>query len=184
MDVQIDTSMMRIETDRLLLRPFEEGDLNDFYAYASVPGVGEMAGWPHHENIEDSRGILDNFVRGGTELAIWHKADRKVIGSFGFHRSWANEDERYAQLPSKEIGYVLAKEYWGRGLMPEATQAAIDEAARLFGVKCFTCNHFLTNAQSRRVIEKCGFEFFSTRLFYSSLLKKTFEDRRYIKLIK
>ena len=111
MDVQIDTSMMRIETDRLLLRPFEEGDLNDFYAYASVPGVGEMAGWPHHENIEDSRGILDNFVRGRTELAIWHKADRKVIGSFGFHISWANEDERYAQLPSKEIGYVLAKEY-------------------------------------------------------------------------
>ena len=94
MDVQIDTSMMRIETDRLLMRPFEEGDLNDFYAYASVPGVGEMAGWPHHENIEDSRGVLDGFVRGGTELAIWHKGDRKVIGSFGFHRSWANDDER------------------------------------------------------------------------------------------
>ena len=184
MDVQIDTSMMRIETDRLLLRPFEEGDLNDFYAYASVPGVGEMAGWPHHENIEDSRGILDNFVRGRTELAIWHKADRKVIGSFGFHISWANEDERYAQLPSKEIGYVLAKEYWGRGLMPEAAQAAMDETARLFGVRCFTCNHFVTNAQSRRVIEKCGFEFVSTGMFYSSLLKKTFEDRRYIKLIK
>ena len=35
MDVQIDTSMMRIETDRLLLRPFEDGDLNDFYAYGN-----------------------------------------------------------------------------------------------------------------------------------------------------
>ena len=32
MDVQIDTSLMRIETDRLLMRPFEEGDLNDLYA--------------------------------------------------------------------------------------------------------------------------------------------------------
>ena len=44
MDVQIDVSTMMIETDRLMLRPFEEGDLDDFYAYASVPGVGEMAG--------------------------------------------------------------------------------------------------------------------------------------------
>lgn len=184
MDVQIDVSTMMIETDRLMLRPFEEGDLDDFYAYASVPGVGEMAGWPHHENIEDSRGILDGFVRGRTELAVWHKADRKVIGSFGFHLSWANDDERYAHLASKEIGYVLAKEYWGQGLMPEAVQAAMDEAARSCGVEAFTCNHFTTNAQSRRVIEKCGFEFVSTGLFYSSLLKKTFEDKRYIKLIK
>ena len=79
---------------------------------------------------------------------------------------------------------MLAKEYWGKGLMPEAAQAAMDEAARLFGVRCFTCNHFVTNAQSRRVIEKCGFEFVSTGMFYSSMLKKTFEDRRYIKLVK
>ncbi len=183
MDVIIDTSGIKIKTARLLLRPFEEGDLDDFYAYASVPGVGEMAGWPHHESIDDSREILDHFVRGKTELAIVHRADQKVIGSFGFHPSWANEDERYASLRSKEIGYVLAKDYWGRGLMPEAVEAAMDEAERLVGIQAFTCSHFTTNTQSRRVIEKCGFEFVSTGIYYSKWLKQSFEDRRYIRLV-
>ena len=39
-----------IETERLVLRPFKWEDLDDFFTYASVEGVGEMAGWPHHEN--------------------------------------------------------------------------------------------------------------------------------------
>lgn len=34
-----------IETERLILRPFKQTDLEDFYEYASVEGVGEMAGW-------------------------------------------------------------------------------------------------------------------------------------------
>jgi hypothetical protein len=47
MDKIIDISKIRIETARLLLRPFCEDDLIDFYEYASVPGVGEMVGWLH-----------------------------------------------------------------------------------------------------------------------------------------
>jgi ribosomal-protein-alanine N-acetyltransferase len=61
MDVNIDTSKISLETDRLILRPFCEGDLFDLYKYASVPGVGEMAGWPHHESIETSMIILKSF---------------------------------------------------------------------------------------------------------------------------
>ena len=52
-----------LETGRLLLRPFRQSDLDDFYEYASVEGVGEMAGWRHHENREKSQEILDRFIR-------------------------------------------------------------------------------------------------------------------------
>ena len=52
-----------IETDRLLLRPLTPDDLDDFYAYASVPGVGEMAGWKHHESLEESKTILKFMLR-------------------------------------------------------------------------------------------------------------------------
>ena len=48
-----------IETERLILRPFDWSDLDDFYEYASVDGVGEMAGWKHHENKEKSLEIID-----------------------------------------------------------------------------------------------------------------------------
>ena len=57
MNEKIDISSKVIETERLLLRPFIESDLEDFYTYASVPGVGERAGWPHHETIETSKQI-------------------------------------------------------------------------------------------------------------------------------
>ena len=42
---------LTIESKRLILRPFRQDDLQDFYEYASVEGVGEMAGWKHHETL-------------------------------------------------------------------------------------------------------------------------------------
>ena len=40
-----------LEAERLILRPFRQEDLQDFYEYASVEGVGEMAGWRHHAGV-------------------------------------------------------------------------------------------------------------------------------------
>ena len=50
-----------IETERLILRPFLISDIDDLYEYASVSGVGEMAGWKHHESREESMEILNLF---------------------------------------------------------------------------------------------------------------------------
>ena len=44
-----------IETDRLLLRRWEDSDAEDLYKYASDPDVGPIAGWPAHQSIEESR---------------------------------------------------------------------------------------------------------------------------------
>ena len=46
MDALVDVTNWRLETDRLMLRPWREEDLEDFYRYASVPGVGEMGRSP------------------------------------------------------------------------------------------------------------------------------------------
>jgi len=179
-DIKIDTSTITIETKRLILRPFVESDLEDMYVYASVPGVGEMAGWPHHTSIETTKMILQSFVDGNEVLAIFHKPENKVIGSFGIHKSWANDDERFKHLKSKEIGYVLSKDFWGQGLVPEATKAVIDYGFNDLGIEAFTCCHFVENAQSRRVIEKTGFEFVMQSTYYSSQMDKTFDDMKYI----
>ena len=53
---------IQLETERLILRPFEKEDLDDFYTYASVEGVGEMAGWKHHTSKEETQKILDMFI--------------------------------------------------------------------------------------------------------------------------
>ena len=172
--------MKTLETDRLILRAWKPDDLDDFFAYASVEGVGEMAGWPHHENIGTSEIILRSFIEEREVFAVYHKADRKVIGSLGLHTSWANEDDRYKDLKVKEIGYVLSKDYWGQGLVPEAVKAVMDYCFAKLGVEAFTCGHFKENNQSRRVIEKCGFEFVKESDFYAKQLDKSFEDMKYI----
>lgn len=184
MDVIIDVTAIIIETDRLILRSWRESDLNDLFEYASVPGVGEMAGWPHHEAIETSERILRSFIDAKEVFAVCHKSGRKVIGSLGMHYSWANDDEKYKDLKIKEIGYVLSKDYWGQGLMPEAVHAAMDYCYVNLGVEAFTCGHFKDNNQSRRVIEKCGFKFVKESEYFAKQLDKSYEDMKYILLAK
>lgn len=176
----IDISHVILETDRLILRPFKQGDLNDFFAYASVPGVGEMAGWPHHESIETTQQILDMFIEHKNVFAIVHKKDDRVIGSFGFHDTWANYDEAYKDKKICEIGYVLSKSYWGRGLMPEAVKAAVEYGFREMNLDYIGVCHFTDNLQSKRVIEKSGFSPVSAGVFHAKQLNRDFEEIRYL----
>lgn len=148
-----------IETDRLILRPFQQSDLQDFFEYASVEGVGEMAGWHHHESIEKTQEILDMFIEGDHDFAICLKSNGKVIGSLGV-KEYGLEDKltEFCNYRGREIGYVLSKDYWGQGLMPEAVNAVIDYLFNALGLDFLTCGYYLFNAQSRRLQEKCGFK--------------------------
>ena len=154
----VDVTDIRIETQRLVLRQWRENDLRDLYEYASVPGVGEMAGWRHHESTEESCRILDMFICQKKTFALELKENGKVIGSLGLEEPEPDptEGERYG----REIGYVLSKDYWGRGLMPEAVEAIIDYCFRVLGFDFLTCSHFLRNDRSRCVVEKSGFTYF------------------------
>ena len=158
MNAQIDVSDIRIETDRLILRPWNMEDLADLYEYARVDGVGQMAGWLPHGSIEVSRNILESFIVEKKTLALELKGNGKVIGSLGIERL-KEEPEIDPDLQGRELGYVLSKEYWGKGLMPEAVRAVVDYCFGVLGYDLLTCAHFKWNDQSRRVIEKSGFHF-------------------------
>lgn len=158
MNTKFHVGQTKIETDRLLLRAFKQEDLNDFFAYASVAGVGEMAGWKAHQNIQESQEILDDFIRKDNIFAIVLKETEKVIGSLGIHR-YGSEDAltEFYDYTGCEIGYVLSKKYWGRGLMPEAVRGICDYLFRTSDLDFILCGYFNSNAQSKRVQEKCGF---------------------------
>lgn len=182
MDVKFDVTDIVIETDRLILRAWKESDLAELYEYASVDGVGEMAGWRHHESIDESLKILHLFMEEKDVFAIVHKADNKVVGSLGLHYSWANEEAEYGKLRTKEIGYVLSNDYWGQGLVPEAVAAVIQYCFKHLDVDALTCGHFSDNNQSRRVIEKCGFVLVKHSQFYAKQLERSIDDLKYILL--
>ena len=161
MNAAVDITNTILETERLILRPWKESDLSDFYEYASVDGVGQMAGWKPHKNIEESKTILGFFIEGKKTFALVDKETGKVIGSIGLEEAERREaDERVAEKKGRELGYVLSKDYWGRGLMPEAVKRVIQYAFDEQGWDFLLCGHYNDNNQSRRVIEKSGFEFF------------------------
>lgn len=157
MDININITNTQIETHRLILRPWNKNDLEDFFEYASVKCVGEMAGWPPHLCLDDTKKVLDSFIAQKNEYAIVYKENNKVIGSIGLHYSWANGSEAYKNLYLKEIGYALSANYWGNGLMPEASRAVIKFCFDNYNLDAITARHSASNNQSRRVIEKCGF---------------------------
>ena len=170
MNADIDITGIKLETERLILRPFEEGDLFDLYEYASVEGVGEMAGWKHHESLEESKEILEKlFIEGKITFALVYKENNKVIGSLGIEKYREEELEELKELKCREIGYVLSKDYWGQGLMVEAVKEALRYCFEELKLDAVTCGHSYINNQSRRVIEKSGFKFlkdidFETRM--------------------
>ena len=162
----IDVTNIRIETERLILRPFRESDLADLYAYASHPDVGIHAGWNPHASIAESKQILDMFIREKKVFALELKVTGHVIGSLGLEEM--RPDPIQEDACGREIGYVLSKDYWGRGLMPEAVRNVIDYCFTVLNYDYLTCGHFIQNDRSRRVIEKIGFTYFGESDFETS----------------
>lgn len=163
----VDLSKSIFQTQRLLLRPWTMEDLEDFYAYARVDGVGEMAGWKHHESLEDTKRILEFFISGKKTLAVEYHG--KVIGSLGVDRYNDYEFQELEEWMGREIGFVLAKDYWGQGLMLEAIERILTYLFLEEDLDFVLCSHFQWNKQSKRVQEKAGFRFYKKRITKNKL---------------
>lgn len=155
MNKPIDITSVVLHTPRLTLRPWRQEDLDDFFEYASADGVGQMAGWLPHKDKEESQKILDSFIAHKKTFALEYRG--KVIGSLGIETYCEEKYPELDTLQGRSIGYVLSKDHWGQGLMPEAVQAVIGYLFETEQLDFLHIGHFTWNRQSRRVIEKCGF---------------------------
>ena len=122
--------MTELVTGRLVLRPFEPGDLAAFVAYRSDPEVARFQGWDSTFSMADAERFLDEqrgvgFAQPGAwlQLAIVDRATGQVHGDCAVHGS--------AEQPATaEVGVTLARGSQGRGVATEALTAVLDE---LFG---------------------------------------------------
>ena len=179
MNAPIDISGVVLQTGRLTLRPWRETDLEDLYEYARVDGVGQMAGWTPHGSLDDSREILDMFIREKKTFALEYRG--KAVGSLGIE---TYEAARYPELAlermrGREIGYVLSRDYWGMGLMTEAVKSVIAYLFDEVKLDFIIVGHFTHNDRSRRVIEKCGFRYVKT-IPYESACGRSERSMEYI----
>ena len=177
MNAPIDITNVVLRTPRLVLRPWREDDLEDFYAYARVDGVGQMAGWMPHRDPDESREILAMFIEGKKTFALEY--DGRAVGSLGIETYPERFYPELAESRGREIGYVLSRDYWGRGLMPEAVGAVIRWLFDDQKLDFILVGHFEWNRQSRRVIEKCGFRYVRS-IPYETRCGTTENSREYI----
>jgi ribosomal-protein-alanine N-acetyltransferase len=169
MNASVDLSKVTLESERLWLRPFCQADLEDFYAYARIKGCGEWAGWAPHENIEESQRILDRFIAEKKTFALVLKESGRVVGSLGLEPYRMVLPDLYEAKQGRELGYVLAKDQWGQGLMSEAVARVIRYCFDELGFDFLVCCHFVRNYRSERVISKNGFVYYQTLDYETSM---------------
>lgn len=145
------------ETERLILRPWEDGDAESLYEYAKDPEVGPIAGWPPHTSVENSRQIIRDVLSAGETYAVCLREDNRAIGSIGLISPMQSHTKIGAD--ELEVGYWIGVPFWGRGLIPEATARLVRHAFEDLGCSALWCGYYEGNEKSKRCQEKCGFTF-------------------------
>ena len=150
-----------LETDRLILRPFRAEDAQTMYDnWASDPEVTRFLSWPAYKGIDDAHSILKIWLAEYQkpdfyQWAIVLKELDAPIGSI----SVVNSDDR---VEMAEIGYCIGKNWWGRGIMPEAAKAVMAYLFEEVGIQRLEVGHDPDNSASGAVIRKCGFRYEGT----------------------
>ncbi|HEX2655233.1 MAG TPA: GNAT family N-acetyltransferase [Xanthobacteraceae bacterium] len=147
-----------LETKRLVLRAPRLEDAKAVAALANDRRIAEnTARIPHPYKIDDAVSFITATNKPGAETAfLITLADGTVIGACGLMTSDAD---------NAELGYWLGHAYWGRGFATEAARAVIDYAFGELGFDTLHAGARVTNPASRRVLEKCGFQWVAVGLY-------------------
>jgi RimJ/RimL family protein N-acetyltransferase len=144
---------LRLETARLILRPFEPADAEQLHAVHTEPSMFDYIGSEPPSSIEETRARierirarLENRISG--PWAVVEKASGRLIGDSGLQ---ILEDG-----PEVELGYKLAREFRRRGLATETGRAWIAYGFETPGLDRIVAVTWPENTASWRVMERCG----------------------------
>lgn len=178
----------RIETKRLILRPFGEGDAEPMFRnWASDPQVTKFLTWPVHGSLEVSKQVVKSWIEGYGDLNNYQWAiEWKEIGEPVGSISAVKTDDR---TKSATIGYCIGQNWWGLGITPEALQAVLAFFFDEVGMNCVNACHDFRNPNSGKVMKKCGMVYEGTRRAvgvnnqgvcdesWYSILRKEYEEK-------
>jgi [ribosomal protein S5]-alanine N-acetyltransferase len=171
-----------LETGRLLLRRMRLDDAEAMFAYASDPEVTRYVLWDTHRSIEDSKAFLrsatEGYERG--DFGGWGvvlKDSGAFVGTCGVDVNYAPEHTR------AELGYVLSRDHWGRGLMTEAVRAVIRFSFRRMELNRIQARCIAENTASARVMEKAGMTYEGT-LRESEFIKGAYRNMKLYSILR
>ncbi|MCE5176941.1 MAG: GNAT family protein [Caldisericales bacterium] len=170
-----------LETDRLVLRMLSVNDAFDMYEYARDSEVCKYVTWNTHESVEDSMTYL-SLVEKRYQLGEYFdwgvtlKETGKLIGTCGF------VDINKASSRG-EIGYVLSRTHWGKGLMSEAVRRVCSHGFEFMELNRIEARVFPENTRSQGVLKKLGFQYEGT-LHQQQLIKGKYQDLMMFSMLK
>ena len=152
-----EASIPVLETQRLTLRAPRLADAKTVAKLADDRRIAEnTARIPHPYKIADAEGFITGANRpGGEAVFLITLRDGTIIGACGFG----------AQTGGTELGYWLGVDHWGKGYATEAVHAVIDYAFDDLEHEALQAGARVTNPASRRVLEKCGFQWTGVGLY-------------------
>lgn len=149
-----------LQTERLILRPWEENDAEELFRYAQDLRVGPIAGWPPHTSVEHSREVIREVLSAPETYAVVLKETGLPVGSVGL--LFEGNANAPVGADEAEVGYWIGVPYWGQGLIPEAVREIQRHAFEDLGLRGLWCGNYDGNTNSQRVQEKCGFAYHHT----------------------
>lgn len=158
----IESSSPKLNSDRLILRRFEETDIYDFYELYKSDKVNKYLPWYPVKTMEEASELLQTLYlkKYDTEntyhYAIVLRESNQVIGALNI-----SDDE------SHDLGYLLLETYWSTGIITEACTLLIDHLKDI-GFPFVTATHDVKNIASGKVLKKLGLKY---RYSYKELWK-------------
>jgi RimJ/RimL family protein N-acetyltransferase len=146
-----------LETARLVLRAPRLEDAKAIARLANDRRIAEnTTRIPHPYRVADAESFIEAVNKTDSERAWLVTRDGTPIGACGL-----------AQLdgPAPDLGYWLGAAFWGKGFATEAVRAVIDHAFAELGYEAVQAGARVTNPSSRRVLEKCGFQWTGVGLY-------------------
>ncbi len=147
-------SLPRLDTRRLVLRKLAPDDLQDVFAYASDPEVTQHLRWGPHRTQGETKAYLDQVLQEyqtgqDGHWGMEYKDTGRLIGSI--HLMALSARHRKA-----EIGFVLSRTHWNRGLATEALRCVLVYSFETVGLNRLEGLCLVENHAAKRVLEKVG----------------------------
>jgi RimJ/RimL family protein N-acetyltransferase len=145
-----------LETERLSLRKPTLADVKAMAQLANERRIAEMTRRLPHPYLQvHAEQFVNSLADTGSDAVFLIECDRQPVGMAGI-------DWRAPDMP--ELGYWLGIEHWGQGFATEAARAVIDYTFEEFSVDHLVSGARVANPASRKVLEKCGFQWSGVEL--------------------
>lgn len=148
--------MTTVETERLILRPWAQDDLDPLAAIFAEPAVWQYPfrrGFTREETESFLHRQLDDWATYG--FGVWAaelRDERRLVGYIGLAvPAWLPQ-----VMPAVEVGWRLHPDHWGKGLATEGGRASLDYGFAILGLDRVIAIAMPENGASVRVMAKLG----------------------------